>query len=76
MGEIQALYQSTFVINQKMKISMIVVIIAEDKNAGNETVTPEPVKGVAKSEEARPLPLIMSHSNNNNNKKYLHLLAN
>lgn len=39
-------------------------MIAEDKNAGNESVTPEPVKGVAMSEEARPLPLIMSHSNN------------
>lgn len=41
------------------------IIIAVDKIAGNETVTPEPVKGVAMPEEARPLLLIMSHSNNN-----------
>lgn len=33
------------------------------QSAGYESVTPEPVKGVAKSEEARPLPSAMGHSN-------------
>lgn len=40
----------------------MVVPVGGEQSAGNESVTPEPVKGVAKSEEARPLPSAMRHS--------------
>lgn len=63
--------------NETLSIMTVLLMTAEDKSAGSEAVTPEPVKGVAESEEARPLPLIMSHANNNKPKKYIdrHLAA-